>query len=394
MKLKNVLIVLGLLLPLGLLTQCEKYGKPGGGMGVPDPDSDRPAWAGGNTIENPHNKKDSGGTTGGSGGDYGDLNVISRDADGVPDIVTMVVDEKTIYLYQPLDAAGNELEYNEEGVLVNPELVVPVDFGRLDIVRSPQSVLDQAFGEALKVLKANGAVITLDFCGRLTSTYTDPLTGDIIAKTIDSPRENMAIYQYIMKNLFVDPLKDGTLNKLAFLGEAPYNFNALDIAASCFAAGSDKTGEIDIDEVVYINGFIECLGLNPIENEYDYDHDNNLKKYFNYTNLYGTGDGNMYQYNRDVYKTRFIQYLNWYDSELGVTVHYEPGDPTNADERTFSIFRVMEGSGPDETPKFRFRWPTEPYIYQVEGFAIAADDAVQVLEYLHGDSDIIYLPDY
>ena len=153
------------------------------------------------------------------------------------------------------------------------EAAVEIDFGRLNIVKSPPSVLNQAFNEALAVLTKPGAVITLDFCGRLTSTWpvnpNDPEETDFTVKTIDSPRENMALYKYLMQNLF-----EGDGNQLAFLGQDPYNFKPLDIAASCFAAGSDKTGSVDIDEVVYINGMTDCFGINPIDNccEYtDYD---------------------------------------------------------------------------------------------------------------------------
>lgn len=382
MKLKQLFIAAIFIAAAGFLTQCEKG--PGAGLLVDD-DSDRPDWAQGNTELNDHiNQNDDSGTT--RGGDYGDLYVLKRDANGVPIMTVKEVEGELFYYVQPLDIYGNELELDSEGELLDPESAIEVDFGRLNIVRSPESVLDQAFEEAMKVLTGLNAVITLDFCGRLTSTYTDALTGETIVKTIDSPRENMAIYKYIMTYMFRST--ETFENRLGFLGEPPYNFDPLVIAASCFAAGSDKTGTVDIDEVVYINGFIDCIGLNPILNEYEYDFNDQNKYYFNFGDCY-KDEQYMFMYNRpDVYADRYIRFLVW-DG-----YYYEPDDMTLADERTFSILEVMEGLVDGES-KFTYMWNYNgPPLQQVEAFAVAVDDAVQVLEYIHGDSNIIFLPDY
>lgn len=369
MKTKNLFSVLCFLFALGLLTQCEKYGTPGGGQGVPDPDSDRPAWAGGNTDANEHNNKDEGGTTGGSAGDYGDLYVIKRTEDGVPVMLGIaVVDEEgvptgeTIYVVQPVDADGNTLALDAEGGLIDPTLAIPVDFGRLNVVRSPQSVLDQAMGEALKVINA-GVAFTLDFCGRLTIWNYD-LDGVtlIITKTIDSPRENMALYQEIMNHGFGDKLA-----KLAGTVIEPYT-----LAASCFAAGSDKTGTVNIDEVVYINGFLDCLGCEPILNENEHDFDNNNKYYFNFGDCGCSGQEFVYD-RKATYENRFIKILILNPNG---TYEYE----------TVSILYAMETRG-----LFMYRWEGVPLTH-VDGFAAAVDDAVQVLEFIHGNTNIEFLP--
>lgn len=348
-----------------------------------DDDSDAPVWAGGNTDANPHiNRNEDSGTT--RGGDYGDLYVLRRDLNGVPVLTTVDVDGDGIisdkeYFVQPVDADGNDILLDQYGEVPEGAPVIEVDFGRLNIVRSPESVLDQAFEEAMKVLTAEGAVISLDFCGRLTSTYTDPLTGETIVKTIDSPRENMAIYRNIMRNMFT--------NRLGFLGEDPNNFDPLQIAASCFAAGSDKTGTVIIDEVVYINGFLDCIGLNPILNEHEYDNDYDNKWYWNYGDY--DGDGNQYRYNRDVYADRYIQFLVWGDT-------YYPVDENGVSESPyiFSIKRVMEGLV-DGQERFTYQWKHgTQYETHVKGFALAIDDAVQVLEFIHGNSNILFLPNY
>jgi len=316
MKTMNLFKVICLLFSLGLLTQCEKFGNPNPAPTV-DEDSDRPAWAGGNTDVNDHIKgNDESGTT--RGGDYGDLFVLKRDLNGVPEMLELPeVDEEgfptgeTFFVVQPVDVDGNTLQLDAEGELTEASLLLaqPVDFGRLNIVRSPQSVLDQALGEALKVIN-DGVAFSLDFCGRLTIWNIDNVVDSetyedlIITKTIDSPRESMALYQEIMNHGFTDKLKQLQIwNTAPGPGIDPYI-----LAASCFAAGSDKTGTINIDEVVYIDGFMDCLGLYCIDNDHEYDFDGAIKQYFNFGNL--TGGNNPFTYDRGAtYSDRDIKIL-------------------------------------------------------------------------------------
>lgn len=391
MKKNYLLILFCMFLSFGLFTQCEKYGKRDITPLADDGDvSEQPVWAGGNPDLNPNKKgNDQSGTT--RGGDYGDLFVLLRDINGVPIMIEKEIEGDLEYFTQPIDAiTGEAIELDQYGEIPPSANPIEVDFGRLNIVRSPQSVLDQAFEEAMKVLKTNGNIVVdeikLDFCGRLTSYYTDnsdPINPISVVKTIDSPRENMAIYQYIMKNLFEPYLYEfinGVLvqttdvNRLAFLGEAPYNFDPLIIAASCFAAGSDKTGTVDIDEVVYINGFVDCIGLNPILNEHDYDFSHEQNYYFNFSApILGEAQ---FQYNRGVYEDRYLKIITL------------KGNGTYTEE-IMSVKEAMEDKG-----LFTFEWGLYDYLYKVEGFAAAVDDAVQVLDYVHGDSNIEFLPDY
>ena len=323
MRQKHFIFLFSLFFSFGFITQCEKYGPPPGN-GEGDPDSDRPPWAQGNTDANDHNKKgDSGGNP---GVEYGDQIMLHRDDNGVPILFFLnYIDDEgaevSEWIARPTDEDGGLLEIYLEGEtageLLDPEAAVEIDFGRLNIVKSPPSVLNQAFNEALAVLTKPGAVITLDFCGRLTSSWTEG--GTDFVKTIDSPRENMALYKYLMENLF-----EGSNNKLAFLGQEPYNFKPLDIAASCFAAGSDKTGFVDVDEVVYINGMIACFGINPIDNCCDYtdydleagldaeelNRDGSVRQYFDFGQSGKTG-GPEYLYNRERYNNRYLQFLVW-----------------------------------------------------------------------------------
>jgi len=349
-------------------------------MPEPDPDSDRPEWAGGNTDANTHSKgNDDSGTK--KGGDYGDLYIILRslevgDEGDVGSGVPIMVEIAGEWYVQPLDEFEEVLErWDEEstddeelwGELVDSEAAITVEFGRLNIVRSPESVLDQAFDEAMKTLNPDGTTtidvdIRLDFCGRL-SAYTlgeDGPGGDgEIIKTIDSPRENMALYKYVMNNGFTEDLE--------FL----QSFTVLDpllVAASCFAAGSDKTGTVNVDEVVYIDGFMECVGSNPILNAHEYD-----KEYFNFSD---------FQYNRgEVYDNRYIQ----------DTRYYPPDENGNSEGPVYSIGEWMEDHGGEEngfTNMWAYGNGNAP---NVVGYAIAVDDAVQVLEWVHGDTNLRYV---
>ncbi|HZL08986.1 MAG TPA: hypothetical protein VFC65_03225 [Prolixibacteraceae bacterium] len=339
---------------VALFSQCDMNGTKGGGMGIPDADSDRPAWAGGNTDVNEHIKgNDDSGTS--RGGDYGDLYQLKRDINGVPELIQIGLE----YYVQPVDALGATLELDAEGELLDVTKAIPVEFGRLNIVRSPQSVLDQAMGEVSNVVNV-GEKFSVDYCGRLTIWNT--VDGVLaITKIIDSPRESMAIYQEIMNHGF-----NGKLSKLIGSRIDPYM-----LAACSYAAGSDKTGTVNIDEIVYINGFIDCIGCDPIDNDYEYDFDGAIKQYFNFGNL--SGGNNPFTYDR---------ITTYNDQHLKILVLNPDGTYSY---NTMSVLQAMEERG-----LFMNRWEGKrSYVY---GFAAAADDAVQVLEFVHGDSNIEFLP--
>ena len=380
MKKKKILSVFVLILFAIFMVQCEKYGNRPDRAGEGDDDSDRPEWAGGGDGVNPHqNPNPSPGIS--KGGDYGDLYVLLRDVNGLPEMTQIPVEDEMIWVVQPIDSEGEVIPYNDEGELSDPTLALPVDFGRLNIVRSPPSVLEQAFNEAMKVLTGEGVPgrevigITLDFCGRLTSEYSDDGGVTSIFKTIDSPRENMAIYKEIMQNL-----DEG---RMAFL-EIDYDFDLLTIAASCFAAGSDKTGTVDVDEMIYINTFMECVGLVPLVNENEYGPDGLEREYFNFYD-YG------FEYDRSVYANRYIQCLL---DENGIYCPVDEETGISAGP-VYSILDIFNGI---DTPivggsEFTYR-QAELMAAEAAGlFAIAIDDAVQVLDYVHGNSNFRFVAD-
>ena len=225
-------------------------------------DSDRPAWAG---VKG--GKAGGGGKPGGAGtkkGDlFGDMVILLRDSNGAPILTSTGLVQVIAYYYPegsttlvPLkDATGNlvVIPYNAEGDLL-PTVTVDgktydvvgaeVDLGRLSVARAPEKVLTHSLDEALAKLTATGVVIGLDAAGRLT----------VNGVAIDSPLENLALY---------DAYMTGTLPSTLTL---PTGFNP----ASLLAAAADKTGNINVDTVVYMNSI---LGINKLSSGTYYNFD-------------------------------------------------------------------------------------------------------------------------
>jgi hypothetical protein len=240
-------------------------------------DSDRPIWAG---VKG--GKAGAGGKPGSAGskkGDlYGDLFVLIRNPDtGVA--LTEVIGGVTYPLVQaysstgvllpgvsvPRDAEGNLLL---TGTLPDGTAYTyttkEVEFGRLSVGRSPTKVLDHSLVEAVTKLVAADASTTdnieivLDAAGRLAIKTTDLVTGAVTIKAIDSPLENLALFKAIA-NLTGDDRtisvtttsKDGgTTTTLNWTIPSTVNIDLL--KASLLAAASDKTGTLTLDTVMYM----------------------------------------------------------------------------------------------------------------------------------------------
>lgn len=298
-------------------------------------DSDRPAWAQGNKEANPHRGEGSAGGDTQKGGDYGDIWVVLRDDEGNP-----IVDGNGNV--QPcVDLACTEtLTLNEDGELEpeDADKVIEVEFGRLNISRSPSSVLEHSLTEALSKLDGGvlGEDVTLDPSGRLV----------VDGSTIDSPLENLALYEALL-TAPADDEGNITLSittNVEGSGDTTYSFTVpesmrLDLAASAIAAASDKTGELTVDEVVNISKF---LGV-----------DDELASL--------VGD---YTYDDSIYNTVKV----WVLIETSPNV-FEPEYVPVTDYVSFTPVPAIDG---DDNG--------------IDRFTQAADDAVQVLEFVHDNA--------
>ncbi|PLY02645.1 MAG: hypothetical protein C0624_08200 [Desulfuromonas sp.] len=320
-----------------------------------DDTSDRPDWAGkDSTGQKPGNKNQTPGEI--MGEDYGDLWVVLRDGNGIP-----IVDNNGCL--QPVTTDGDILsmvlvegscELLEDDLL----LVQEVEFGRMSVVRSPDFVLETSFLEALNAL--NGAdTIELDPAGRLFLS-----TGDV-SKAIDSPLENIALYQKLMQNGFIP----GLTKDLASLGALSYiqstkgpgehaaealDHNDLNLAAALYAAGADKTGTISLDMVVIVNTW---LGLN------EDDHGN--QNYFDFTG-YTHNTHNRY-------------------AGIEPMLLSGPVEMPDDDYDWFFIAPIMiynEVTFNDPPAWYLFGGATE--------FTKAADDALHVIEFIHNWAVPVY----
>jgi hypothetical protein len=329
-----------------------------------------------------------GGGSGGGGrpdedlGDlFGDTYVILRDDNGVP----ILTDDGYV---QPLDIFGNTIELNEEGEPVDEGAVVEVDLGRLNLGRSPDDVLDARLEEVIGLLNevdSEGETITTDAAGRLLVTYEDIVTvldedglpalddeGNviqetvIIAKTIDSPLENLAIYEALLndgallsENVALTAEAIAALpTSLAGLADASVDVGDTDniddgdlsIAMTFLAAATDKTGTFSTDEIAYIN---TILGINLSEFEDDE----------------GEGTGIYYS---DIDYSGIVYDRSVFDLTTTVLVETQDGVWTETPVNIYTA--VFDG---------------EAYVVAPEDVATladwtqAADDAREVIEFIH-----------
>lgn len=231
----------------------KKDVKVTGGIGKGDAnrdvDSDRPATAG---VKG--GKGGGGGQPAGSGskkGDlYGDLYVVLRNpVTGAPIL-------NAAGQVQPVDINGNPIPLNADGTPVDKNQAIEVEFGRLSVARAPANVTEHSLTEALSKLTDPAAVVTLDAAGRLVITVAG------VAKTIDSPLENLALYKAIANLTGTDrtisvtaTAKDGAA-PVTYTYTVPASVNIDMLKASLLAAAGDKYGTITLDTVMYLNPIV------------------------------------------------------------------------------------------------------------------------------------------
>ena len=328
--------------------------------GEDDEDSDRPDWAG---VPGRDGKpgRPSAGSDNQKGGEYGDLFVILRNDDGSP---VMVGDEYYIVLS---DGTVVLTEGGEVPAGTNMDLVQEVEFGRMNIARAPQSVLDHSLVEALS--KVDGLTITLDNI----ELYTDPAGRlSVDGTTIDSPVENLTLYQALLEAV---PDVDGILTISAYSShdgaDTTYTLKVdedarLILAASALAASSDKTGVLTIDEVVLISSFMgvdDELGV--LTATWTYDREAVYSDEVVSVMVDANNDG-LFQY-----------------EDVNLYIELSSDDPavTYVDDLTYGfndIERLMLDGG---DPNAALIVDTDSD--GIDIFTQAADDAVQAIEFFH-----------
>lgn len=360
---------------------CERWG---GGMD--NLESDRPS-----DVGPEYGKRGNGGSTD-LGSIYGDLLYILRNEDGTPVykhgyvqplafvngepfiyeengvevqyVCAIDAEEGEIIPNTYIDEYGVECKFPDDGNVYGPQ---EVEFGRTSIFRAPQRVMDQALVEAMKGLaEVDVNTLQVDFCGRLFGIRPDGTE-----KTIDSPRENMAVYQSIMNNCgYAGLIAVCEENGYQHLADHFYNWDYewLHCAAGCISAANDKTGTVHVNKIQYINRFKNLLGCTPISDELD-------EEYYNFSD---------FSYTRDVWDNVKIGFLVW-------NGEYNAEEPV-----VFNVNEIFDGwvgpFGYGNVPAFTIRSQHSWARYEdIGGFAQFADDCNQVLEYVHEDSNIVWV---
>lgn len=210
-------------------TVFRGHGRRGGSHGAAESGSEQPGGAAGGR-----------GHAGGSSGSlYGNLWVVLRNpATGAP-----ILDSNGNV--QPILPDGTVVQLTAEGDLpaAYSDQVQSVEFSRLNVARAPSQVSGKALQRALDTIRS-AETITRDAAGRIVTIGKDGAVS-----TIDSPLENLALYE--------DAIRNG-----AFTAQQ---------AAAFLGAAADKTQPISLDIVVYLN---TILGLNGTSgsNYVDYTH--------------------------------------------------------------------------------------------------------------------------
>ncbi|MFT5729253.1 MAG: hypothetical protein ACI8PB_003417 [Desulforhopalus sp.] len=215
-----------------------------------------------------------GNATGGGGTtppDYGDLFVLHRDDNGVPYVTAEILiwdpeSELSVtgglcQLPLPSDACPEDCiaEIDTGQLVVDVDDLtcgVPaecsictqeVEFERDNVIRAKDSVLAQQLIDATVKLATAGCV-TLDPSGRPVAS--NPSGTEVVSSTIDSPLQNLAIYNQLMQYEYVGNNSESAIDLRAD--------DYLVSAARALGASASKEGDVTVDMVVYMN---QILGL-------------------------------------------------------------------------------------------------------------------------------------
>jgi hypothetical protein len=279
--------------------------------------------------------KDGSGGGGPSNGDlYGDLYQIERDDDGVP--VLLLIDGT--YYVQPFDIEGLiPFEIGEDGELEFEREPIEVEISRLNIVRAPDRVLDNAMKEVIAIIVDH--YVIFDHGGRIMGEDNGEYT------TVESPLANMAVYKEIMPEQTVGNLFNGALDVAEYVSD-------MQLAASCLAGATNKESTMTIDQLVYFNTFAELFGDGTLQ-------DDAGNSFYNYGN---------FEHSRDIYDGRWVEVI--------VGLNPEVKEIKTINE--FMGWQPYDSSGKSATQQF----------------LDAVNDATHVLYEVHESSLVTFLPEY
>jgi hypothetical protein len=343
-----------------------------------DDDSDAPAWARGNRELNPHSKGSQGKPEGGGtkkGDEYGDLWVILRDNNGDP-ILDANGQVQPIIIVDGLPVVVQLTDPDGDGHYELPteytDAVQEVELGRSNVTRSPSQVILHSLEEALS--KLDGMTLTSDMLTEAGMLVVD-------GATIDSPLENLALYQALLTSS--DANDDGMLEvSVDYSGESgsgTYTFLVpesvqLDLAASLLAAGSDKTAALTVDRVVTVSQFLDVDDeLSTLLNSYVYDGSSiTYGATTTWINVQVDGMDTPTDLSDDIYQTVEVNLVT------GTTITY------NGDEIVVpGVSFVAVPNTVDENDDGVLDSNDTGDFDGIDGFTQAADDALQVIEYVH-----------
>lgn len=324
--------------------------------------------------------------------------------------------------------------YDAEGELLPAvvEHVIPVEQGRLNLIRTTEDVIDRRMQEVIKNF-GDGTVadVIRDYCGRLFMLRTEAAQADGIQdKPIDSPLENMAVYYQLMVYGFSQSAKDngllfiveeepeiGGFNFQSHLddrwGDGPLSYDGLDtaeqrhfvasLAAASMAAASDKTDRLIIDEIVLVNRFLnipkaigydidtpaeQVISFFPyVEQEVrmmDKTDKHEYKKYRYYV------DYSFFNYDRTKFENTLIDYctvVGDYDEDGNLIGTHK--EVLVADLR---LHDILMGNAPltaDASEVYVYSQKSSQPTSGALGFANQADDYVQALEVVHNNEEFL-----
>ena len=316
----------------------------GQGGGRPDnPGSGNGKGQGGGRPENPGSGSDKGDL-------YGDQYVMLRDlnpadgggngesvldANGQP----ILVGSDGSLIYFEMDPATGDYEIPAD----KADLVQEVELGRANVARAPDAVMQKSLDEAMSKIMA-ATVVGTDAAGRIT----------VDGVAIDSPLENMALYQYLMT-------AGGQQSWSSVQEYWPESIASLPNwdPSSLLGAAFDKFTPISMDAVLYQN---TTLGVNLVTGS--------AVEYYDFT----VDGGEAYNYSREA---RWGDtYIQWYQN-LDDDPDLELVEPT-------SVYDAVFGGQEWNDQYLQSDGSIQPATSAgVNDFAQAVEDARAVIYFMH-----------